>query len=174
MIEKLAIGSLDDYTFGGGTVYGLTNFGSALTKTITDPTDGEWDGETLLTELLEMRQQSQNAYHYGPWMVYTAPNWDQYMDADFKDNSDITLRERLAKVNGFNGIQTLDYLSDYDIVLVQTTSDVIRMVVGMDITTLQWDSMGGLRKNFKVMGIIVPQLRADQNSNTGIVYGSTA
>jgi len=57
---------------------------------------------------------------------------------------------------------------------VQQTSDVIREVVGMDITTVQWEEEGGMRLNFKVMAILVPQLRADFNGNTGIVHGSTA
>jgi hypothetical protein len=42
----------------------------------------------------------------------------------------------------------------------------------MDVTTVQWDEKGGMKKNFKIMAIIVPQLRADQNSNTGIVHGT--
>jgi hypothetical protein len=49
----------------------------------------------------------------------------------------------------------------------------IRLVIGMDVTTLEWDDMGGLRKNYKVMNIIIPQLRADYDSNTGILHGST-
>jgi hypothetical protein len=48
------------------------------------------------------------------------------------------------------------------------------MVIGMDIMTLQWPSQGGLQLNFKVMGIVIPQFRADYNNNTGIVHGSVA
>jgi len=43
----------------------------------------------------------------------------------------------------------------------------------MDMTTVQWDTQGGLQQNFKVMSIMVPQTRADQNGNTGIVHGSS-
>jgi hypothetical protein len=31
-----------------------------------------------------------------------------------------------------------------------------------------------MQLNFKVMAIMVPQLRSDFNGNTGIVYGATA
>jgi len=172
--EKLAIGVADSYTFGGGTIYGLTNWPSAMTKTITSPTTSGWTGSTLLTEILAMRQQSQNAYHYGDWRLYVAPSWDAYLDEDFKAASDLTLRERIKKINGIQDVVTLDYLTGYDMVLVQMTSDVIRVVVGMEITTVQWDSYGGLRRNFKVMAILVPQLRADNNGRTGIVYASTS
>ena len=82
------------------------------------------------------------------------------------------MRERVKSINGIIDIRTLDFMQNYDIVLVQMTSDIIRMVIGMDITTVMWDTKGGMQKNFKVMAIMVPQLRADINGNTGIVYGS--
>ena len=56
--------------------------------------------------------------------------------------------------------------------LVQMTSDVVRAVKGMQITTVQWESHGGMMLNFKVMCIMVPQIRADHNGNTGLVHGS--
>ena len=171
-VEKLSIGRSGTYAYGGGTIYGLTNYTSALTKTITSPAVGGWTAATILSEVLAMRQQSIAAYHYGPWMIYNAPNWDQYLDNDYNTTSGVTVRERLQKIAGITDIRTLDYLTNYDFILVQMTSDVIRVVVGMEITTVQWDTQGGLQKNFKVMCILVPQLRCDQNSRTGIVYGS--
>jgi len=172
MVEKLALGVAPAYKYGGGYVYGALNYPSALTKTITAPTASGWTGTTLLDEVLAMKSQSQAAHYYGPWMVYCSPSWDRYMDADFKSQSDITLRERLSKIDGIGGIKTLDYMTDYDIVMIQMTSDVIRMVDGLKMSVVQWDSNGGMKKNFKVMTILVPQPGCDFNSNTGIVYAS--
>jgi len=59
-------------------------------------------------------------------------------------------------------------------VLLEMDSSTIRMVIGMDVMTLEWESYGGLLKNYKVMCIIIPQLRADIDDNTGIVHGSTS
>jgi hypothetical protein len=42
------------------------------------------------------------------------------------------------------------------------------------MTTVQWEEQGGLLLNFKIMAIMVPQLRADHNGNTGIVHGTSA
>jgi len=173
MAEQVAIGSLPSsaYAYAGGTIYGLTNYTGALTKTITTP-DGT-NGATTVIEIAAMMQQSRAAYHYGPWMVYNAPNWAQFLDLDYSAaKGDNTLRQRIMTMDGIMGIQTLDYMTNYDLILVQMTTDVIRMVIGMEIITLQWDTIGGLQKNFKVMAIMVPQIRADQNDNTGIVYGS--
>ncbi len=175
MAEKLLLGVASSYTFGGGTIAGYTNHGSRLLKTITDPTSTGWTAATFVQEVLEMRKQSTDDYHYGPWMLYTAPAWDVYLDDDYSTaKGDNTLRERVQKIQGIEGVQTLDYLTDYDIVLVQMTSDVVREVIGMDVTTLQWETQGGMMLNFKVMAILVPQIRADQNDNTGIVHGYTS
>jgi len=174
--EKLVLGTAASYTYGGGTVYGLTNFPSRITATITSPEDTGWTPLITVREVLSMRQASQDHLHYGPWVLYNAPAWDEYLDDDYSTTKgDATLRERLKKIAGIQDVRTADYLGSgvYTLLLVQQTSDVIREVVGMDITTVQWEEEGGMRLNFKVMAILVPQLRADFNGNTGIVHGST-
>jgi len=174
--EKLLLGVstvADQYSFGGGVIYGYTDFPNALTRTITAPTGADGQGATFLADVMAMIQQAKNAYHYGPYMLYVASAWDQFLDDDFKAASDKTIRNRVKELADIQDIRTLDYLTGtYDVVLVQMTTDVVREVIGMDITTLEWDTIGGLQKNYKVMAIMVPQLRADQNGRTGIVYGS--
>ncbi len=175
LAEQLLLGTADTYAFGGGTIYGYTNYPSALVKVLTNPTASGWTPATTVNEVLEMRLQSQLAYHYGPWILYSSPNWDIYLDDDYSTaKGDLTLRDRIRKIEGIEDVKTLDYLTGYQLLMVQMTSDVVREVVGMDITTVQWESEGGMRLNFKVMAILVPQLRADSNSNTGIVHGNVA
>lgn len=170
--EKLLLGSTTFATYGGGTIAGYTNFSSALTQNLDDPSDSAWVATTLLESVLGMIQQAQNAHYYGPYMLYIAPSWTKYFGEDFKTYSDKSVRQRLLEIDNLEGIKTLDFMSNYDMILVQMTSNVIRMVVGMDFMTLQWETNGGMLVHFKIMGIMVPQLRADYNGNTGIVYGS--
>ena len=95
------------------------------------------------------------------------------MDEDYETaKGDNTLRDRIGAIEGIDRPATLDFLPTNTLLLVQKTSDVARMVVGMDVTTVQWETKGGMELNFKVMAIMVPQLRSDFNSNTGIVHGS--
>ena len=172
--ERMAIGVANDYAYAGYTVQGITSYDNRITRTITSPTASGWTPVTTLNELLLMRQDSQDAYYYGPWMLYVSTNWDAYIDKDYSSSyPGVTLRDRLKKVNGIEDVRTLDYMTGFDMVLVQMTSDVIREVVGMEITTVQWETQGGMLQNFKVLAILVPQLRTDQNDNTGIVHGST-
>lgn len=171
--EKLALGVSSSFAYGGGTIYGMTNFPSRMTAPLTHPEESDWTPATTVREVLGMRQESEDAKHYGPWVLYNSPGWDQYLDDDYSPSKgDNTLRQRLEAINGITGVRTADHLSGFQLLLVQQTSDVIREVIGMDITTVQWETLGGMRLHFKVMAILVPQLRADFNGNTGIVHGT--
>lgn len=173
--EKMALGTLASYKYGGGFVYGLTNFPSRNTKSMTLPTASAWTPATTVKEVLAMKNIAHGDFHFGPYALYTSPNWDEYLDDDYSAaKGDNTLRERLAKIDNINSVRTLDYLTGFQMILVQMTTDVIREVIGMDITTIQWPSNGGLQMNYKVMAIMVPQTRADQNGNTGIVHGTAS
>lgn len=172
MAEKLLIGSETFGSFGGGTISGYTNFSSALTESLSTPTGAATDGANLLADILSMRQSSMDANYFGPWMVYNSPAWDQFIDNDFKANSDKSIRQRIREVEGIEDVKTLDFMSNFDLIMVQMTSNVVREVVALDIQALQWETKGGMQINFKVMAILVPQLRADYNGNTGIVYGT--
>jgi hypothetical protein len=127
-----------------------------------------------------MRDTLYSDNFYGPFMVYVDSAYDRYLDDEFKTNSDKSLRQRLMEIDGVQGIRRLDYMTptatgySSSLVWVQMTADVARAVNGMSITTVQWESVGGMRLNFKVMGIMVPQLRADYNGNMGILHGRTA
>lgn len=171
--ESLAMGTYGTYQFGGGSIFGMLNFPSRITFAITNPASVGWVPAKFVKDVLDMKAACQAKFHFGPWKLYVSPFWDSYLDDDYSaQKGDSTLRERVAKIEGIQSVETLDYLTGNAVVLVQQTPDVMREVIGMDITTLQWESHGGLQLNFKVMAIMVPQLRADQNGNTGIVHGS--
>jgi hypothetical protein len=182
-IEKTLIGTVTGITYGNAseygrapTVYGYTNFPDRLTKTnMTAPTGS--NGPSVLTSWLQLRDLLYANNFYGPFMVYVSNDWDAYLDNLFSttEPSAGTLRSRLLQVDGIQGIRRLDYLTDtFTVLMVQMTPDVARAVNGMDITTVQWESQGGMKKHFKVMAIQVPQLRADFNGNCGIAHGTTA
>lgn len=176
--EQLLLGVSSSYAYGGGTVYGYTNFPSRLTYALHSPLASSWTPRTFVNDILAMRQASQQHFHYGPWVLYTSLLWDAYLDNDLNavsaNSSNITLRDRIRRIEEIEDVVTLDYLNGYDAVLVQMTTDVAREVVGMDITTVQWETQGGMELHFKVMCILTPNLRADFNGNTGIVHGTVA
>lgn len=176
--EQLLLGVCPSYSYGGGAIYGYTNFPGRITKSLSSPLASGWVPSNTVKDVINMRYLSQQQHHYGPWVLYTSLAWDNYLDEDLNaasaNSSNITLRDRIRRIDGIEDVVTLDYLNGYDMVLVQMTTDVAREVVGMDITTVQWESHGGMQLNFKVMCILVPQIRSDFLGNTGIVHGTVS
>ncbi len=181
MVEETLIGTKTGMTFGvtadynnAPTVYGYTNHPDRNTKIDMTAPDGA-NGTTILTEWLAVRELLYTDRFYGPYMVYVSDNYDQFLDNEFKTNSGLSLRTRLLQIDNVLGIKRLDFLTTDDSVLfVQMTSDVARAVNGMGITTVQWDTHGGMKTNFKVMAIMVPQLRSDFNGRCGIAHATTS
>ncbi|MCK9569340.1 bacteriocin family protein [Candidatus Pacearchaeota archaeon] len=190
MIEKDTIGMQTGLTYGDSTpysetsqVYGYTTHPNRNIKAdLTKPTAVGWTPETTLNDVLAMRQMLYLDNFMGPYMLYVSSDWDQYLDGDYyaKATSGMvaptqTLRQRLENVKGITAVKTLDFFtSTFSMVLIQMTSDVARAVIGMNITTVQWESVGGMRLNFKVMCIMVPQVRATYAGKSGICHGSAA
>lgn len=173
VVEGLTLGTAASFTYGGYTIYGYTNHPNRITYTMTSPAAAGWTPSVTIDDILAMRQAANNDFFYGPFMLYLSPSWDLYMDADYSEaKGNNTLRQRLRAVPGIGGVETAYFLTGYTALLVQMTPNVARAVVGMDVRTLQWESHGGMMLNFKIMCIMVPQIRYNADGNTGIVHGS--
>lgn len=189
MIEKTLIGVETGVTYGTqtagvgthtgtSTVYGYTNFPYRVTKTDLH-TPATANPENVVEDVIEMRETMYTNGYYGPFMLYTSTGYDRYMDDDYFRTGGTsvvrTLRERLESIDGIAGIRRLDYLTTgYQMVLVQMTPEVAQAINGMEVTTVQWESQGGLRQNFKVMAIQVPLLKTPYNGVAGIIHGTTS
>jgi uncharacterized linocin/CFP29 family protein len=172
--EKLVIGSsaFNGFSYGGGTIYGYTTFPERETVTMTSPVHTSWTPALFIAQVLAMRQKLVENKRLGPYVLYVSPSWGQYFDIDYNSFGQRTLRERLSAVGDIQAVLTADYLEGYQAILVEMTPEVVREVIGMDITTLQWATNGGMTLNFKVMAIMVPQFRADKEGNVGIAHGN--
>jgi uncharacterized linocin/CFP29 family protein len=172
-LETILFTGTSSFAYGGGTIYGYMDFPYRNTVTLTAHwNDSAATGETMLVDLLAMKQAAIDAGFYGPYMVYIPTNFETAIDGDFKANSDKSIRSRLLEVGNVMDIKVADMLTDDNIILVQLTEDVVRMIEGMALQPLQWDERGGIVTKFKVMTIAVPQIRADYNNACGIVHGS--
>jgi len=58
------------------------------------------------------------------------------------------------------------------VVLFELQERTVRAAVGLQPKLVEWSEAGGLGMNYKVMGIIVPQMRADYDGKCGIVHFS--
>jgi hypothetical protein len=169
-VEDILFNGASTYTYGGGTIYGYTDHPNKSSVTLST----QWDasaatGTTILDDVRAMKQAAIDAKHYGPYVLYIPTNYETTLDDDFKSESDKTIRQRILEISGIQDVKVADKLTDDTVVLVQMTSDVVRMVEGLAMQTVEWQEGGGFTTNYKVLTIMVPQIRADQNGNSGIV-----
>ena len=168
------------YKFGGGTIYSLINHpdrihpGGTGTKDIARITDWALSGttgQTIVNEVLNMKQASIDNYHYGPWVLFIPTDFETKLDEDYAAaKGDNTIRERILNISGIDDVVVVDTLPDNNVCLVQKTPDVVRIVQGLGLQNIQWQEGGGFVNHFKVVTIQVPQVRSDQNNRTGIVH----
>lgn len=59
----------------------------------------------------------------------------------------------------------------FTLLMVQMIPTTVQAVSGLPLTTVQWETKGGMQLNFKVMTIKVPRLQADFYGNCGIMQG---
>jgi hypothetical protein len=181
VLEKLENMFFTDTTYSYGekdsrnrnTIYSYLNYPDRSQVKLSVPWDASGcTGAMILQDVQEMKALSISNYHYGPWQLYIPTAYETVMDDDYdvSGSSLMTIRERLMKLGGIQGIKVVDTLPANNVLLVQMTSDVVRLVRGMGLTNVQWSTEGGMVHKFKVMTIQVPQIRSDQNGKTGIVH----
>ena len=72
-------------------------------------------------------------------------------------------------------VERLDRLtSTFTLFIVSLNRNTIRFLNGMDVTTYQWDTRGGMQKNFKVGVVQVTLPLSDYSGRSGILHGTTA
>jgi len=167
------LSSGDTLGFGSDTaqLFGYTN--RTNRNTVTLATD--WDasaatGATILADVLAMINAAHQDFHFGPFGLYVpTAYWVPLMD-DFKANSDKTIFQRLNELPDIQFVKPADELTADNVVLIELTRTNVDMVVGMQPTTISWETQGGMVMFFKVMAIMVPRIKIDANSRSGVVH----
>lgn len=200
-IEDVTIGQVTGATYGTqtagshthqgtATVYGMANFTYRTNKTnLTTPTGA--NPQSTVTDVLAMIQTLQNNAFYGPFTLYCSLSWNQFLGSPYAYtngsnwavNPSITLKMALEQLEGIAAVKTLPRWSapilsggsagTYAMILIDWKK-AGRAIDGRQPTVLQWDSMGGMRHNFKVWAIQVPQMFAEYSTNCALVYATTS
>lgn len=169
-IEKLMVGDASPYQFGGGAIYGYTTHPDRQTIVLSNWATAS--GATILSETLQMIQaMNQDALAFGPFVLYVSADIGINLENDFKDASDITIRQRLQAVESIEEVATADFLPEKTAILIQMVPETVRLVIGMQPNTLQWESKGGMLVHLKAMAIMVPQIRSDFYGKCALVHG---
>ena len=169
-LENALVNGTSDFTFGGNTIYGYTDFPSRITTTL----GSDWFTKTPVQILSQVRtslQSLRNAHANGPYTIYIPTQYEEIMDKKYSDTYESkTLRQEIMQLGGVGSIKSLDYLANNNILIIDMKSKYVRMIDGLPPTNIHWDVEGGMATNFKTMMIQVPNLRADADGNCGILH----
>ena len=162
------------YAFGGGTIYSYVNHPDVNTRAISAWTGGSSKTPAeMVDDVLDMKQDLIDDYHFGPYMLYIPTAYETLIDGDYSDSlsngTTNTIRERILKISGIKGIKVVDTLASTTLLLVQMTSDVVRLVRGLPIQNVEWTTEGNFVHKYKVLTIQVPQVRSDYDGRSGIL-----
>ena len=166
-------GAAQTIAYGTYTVYGLENHTSVNTGSLV----GAWDDDSARdpkTDVLAMVQACVDVQMYGPFGIYVPREYSTALGDDYVNTTSttITVQERLQKIPGVEFIQVQDYATATKITLFQLDEQTVRIVHGQDPTPVEWKSGDAMTLYHKVMAIMVPQVRADQDGNCGIAVYS--
>jgi uncharacterized linocin/CFP29 family protein len=166
------------YKFGGGTIYSYLNEPNINAVTL----GVAWDNasktpEQIVDQVKDMKQASINDRHYGPWMLYIPTAYETVMDSDYytgvsdttKAGTSDTIRDRILKIDGIDGVKVVDTLPANTVVLAEMSPETVRLVQGLATQVVQWKTGDMMTLYFKVMTIQVPQVRSDQSNRSGVV-----
>ncbi len=169
-LEDMVINGTSDFTFGGNTIYGYTDFPDRITSTL----GSNWFTKTPVQILDQVRgelQKLRDANANGPYTVYIPTQYEEIMDKKYSDTYESkTLRQEIMQLGGIAEIKSLDYLANNNVLILQFSPKYMRMIDGMNLTNIHWDIQGGMATDFKTMMIKVPNMRSDADGNCGILH----
>lgn len=178
LASRMVSEKVESLLFSGSNVAGAANkiYGyqtapnrntGSLTASWTSAT-----GAQILADILSMISAAEDDNMYGPFMVYVPNAAYIHMADDYKAESDKTILERIKAIPSIIDVRPSTNLAATEAVLVQMTRDVVDMIDGISPQMIQWSSHGGMQLNFKVLAIMVPRIKSDANSQSGIIHFS--
>lgn len=157
----------------GGTVYGLINHPDRNTATLTKQwTASDKTGANILADVSGMITTLKGDRYYGPYKLFIPQNYEMKMADDYNPGTSDTrtIRERLLALPEISEIVVCDRLTSHNVVMFQATKDVIDVAIAQQTTTVQWAEFGGLQQRYKVMNCMVPRVKSDFDSRSGICH----
>lgn len=158
------------------TIYSYVNYPDRHQISLVHPwTASGVSGKNIVDEIISWKQHSISDHHYGPWMLYIPTLYETVLDEDYvgsnpDTNTTTTLRARIMAISGILGIKVVDTLTAANILMVQMTPDVVRLVQGLPIQNVEWETEGKFITKYKVLTIQVPQIRSDADGRCGVLH----
>lgn len=173
-IESLFIGTTSYATGLAGSIYGLTTHPQRNTDTITT----SWATATasaIVGDVLNMIKALEADNMYGPYGLYVPKAALQNMRKDYGTAGDIrTILQRVLEIPEIAYVKSNMFLTGSNVVLVQLTRDVIDVIDGIQPRLIEWQTMGDMVTEFRVIAMVLPRIKRDYENQSGIAHFATA
>ncbi len=157
----------------GATIYGYTNHPERNGVDLVE----QWDnpattGQDIVEDVQAMLAAARADKMHGPFQLYIPLSYQGRLDDDYAPASGDTrtIRQRIMQLEGIAGISVADRLATHNVLLVQMSKETVDIAIAQDISTVQWETKGGMVQHFKVMAIWVPRLKSDYDGRMGVVH----
>ena len=172
-------------TYGGYTMYGITNHPNINGGLLTDdwPTLSTGDPSKIVDDVVTMKTQLSSDYAMGPYVLYVPHSWIDSLDNDYFSTVGATptgpvaatgtIRQRLLQMRDLEDIKPTTQLTN-GVVLISMNSNTVEVGFGFEPRLIQWETQGGMVNHFRVISIMTFRIRADMSGQSGIAYRTAA
>lgn len=171
-LEDMIFNGLDNIRSKQYVVYGYTTFPYRNQMALS----GIWGsaGSDPIADVLSMLEVANENNCDGPYHIYVPRSFWANLYADYDEQKPGTIAERILQIPDIKGIKQASPLDgtagSAEVVMVQLTRDVVDLAIGEDVTNVEWETLGGMQTNFKVMCAMAPRLKRDEEGRCGIVH----
>jgi len=157
---------------GGYTIQGYTTATYRLTDTAANYGGGDFGTagngyKTVVGAINALRAIG----FKGPFMIYVASTqFGQLHNLIDPTNARSELSVIKDNIPEVLDVKVSYELTDGHMVIVQMTTNVVDLAIGMILTPVQWTEMGGMITDFRVMTALAPRVKQDANNRTGVCH----
>ncbi len=155
---------------GASRIYGLDTVPNSNAITMTALWDTTSIAVDYVTDTLAGIAALETDFMFGPYLlIVNYTTWNR-MQNDYiaTDITGKTIKQRVMDIDQITNVIPSTDVGANTAYLVQLTRDVIDEVIGLQPTTVQWETQGGMMMHFKVMSIMIPRVRFTATLQSGV------
>jgi uncharacterized linocin/CFP29 family protein len=163
---------LEDLLFNGSDIVSRGNaiYGYRTHPDRNTTAGGSWATATNIdANILTALGGLQADGYYGPYYIYVNPA--QYTQTLARNTAtDRRMLELISGLPGVSAVKVSKKVPAGEVLVVHMSRDVVDLAIGQDIVPVEWDAFGGMVQHFKVMGVMVPRVKAEASGKSGIYH----
>jgi uncharacterized linocin/CFP29 family protein len=167
--ENWLVNGAAEFSVDGNTIYGYRTHPSRVAKS-----GASWaTADGIYTTILGMYTDMLTLHRPGPYGLYL--NVAQYGQLHAKEGVDTAFNSLVRIQQSFPSIVSIKptfAMPAGQAALVELQRRTVDLAIKMDPANVPWEIMGGLAQHVRVIGSIVPRIKADGANQTGVVHYS--